>query len=106
MVKEYLQPHYSTVKDKSFPGMLFAVNGCKGERGPIHDMFNYQWKLGTDKPEEQYKDACDCIRYAALEQPVYKAPEPEINQELARLLLANQREETGGALYHGMKMRY
>jgi phage terminase large subunit-like protein len=106
MVKEYLQPHYSTVKDKSFPGMLFAANGCKGERGPIQDMFNYQWKLGTDKPEEQYKDACDCIRYAALEQPAYKAPEPEINQELARLLLANQREETGGALYHGMKMRY
>ena len=24
-VKEYLQPHYSAVKDKSFPGMMFAA---------------------------------------------------------------------------------
>jgi phage terminase large subunit-like protein len=106
MVKEYLKPHYSTVKDKSFPGMMFAENGCKGDRGPIQDMFNYQWKMGTDKPEEQYKDACDCIRYAALEQPVYRKPELEINQELARMLLErDNREHKGNPMYHGLEIR-
>jgi len=105
MVKEYLQPHYSTVKDKSFPGMMFAELGCAGDRGPIYDMFHYQWKLGTDKPEEAYKDACDCIRYAALEQPQYKPPVPEIDQEFARMLLSRQHEDTNGGLFHGMSIR-
>lgn len=76
-VKEYLGQHYSTVKDRSFPAMLFAKQGTKGTRSPWQDMSNYQWKPGTDKPEEQYKDFCDCVRYAALEQPVYKAPQVE-----------------------------
>jgi len=40
-------------------------------------MFNYQWKEGTEKPEEDYKDFCDCVRYAALEQPVYVEPQDE-----------------------------
>jgi len=106
MVKEYLQPHYSTVKDKSFPGMLFAANGCKGERGPIHDLWNYQWKLGTDKPEEQYKDFCDTVRYAALEQPKYKKPETEIDENLARLLIARQNERgDSNPLYYGLSIK-
>jgi hypothetical protein len=106
MVKEYLKPHYSTLKGTSFPGMMFAAEGCKGNRGPIQDMFNYQWKEGTDKPEEQYKDACDCVRYAALEQPVYKAPEQEIDQEFARMLLArDNRAVSANPLYHGLQVR-
>jgi hypothetical protein len=40
-------------------------------------MCNYQYKENKDKPEEEWKDWCDCTRYAALEQPVYKPPEDE-----------------------------
>lgn len=78
-VKEYLANHYSSVKGKSVPAMMFAEEGCKGERSPINDMFNYQWKPGTDKPEESYKDFPDCVRYAALEQPVYEAPRSQMD---------------------------
>jgi phage terminase large subunit-like protein len=105
-VKEYLQPHYSTVKDRSFPGMLFAREGCKGDRGPIQDMTNYMWKEGTDKPEEAYKDMCDCVRYGALEQPVYKPPQREIDPELARLILErDNRAATANPLYIGLQVR-
>lgn len=76
-VKEYLNPHYSAIKDKEFPGMMFAAEGCRGDRGPIQDMFNYRWKEGTEKPEEAFKDFCDTVRYAALEQPLYRIPQPE-----------------------------
>ena len=89
-VKEYLAPHYSSVKDKSFPGMMFAAEGCKGDRGPIQDMSNYAWDEDKDKPKEDYKDMCDTIRYAALEQPVYKRPEPEIDPYLAKMVLERQ----------------
>ena len=73
-VKEYLSPHYSKVKGTEIPGMLFAREGCSGSRSPIQDMLNYRWKEGSDKPEEDYKDFPDCVRYVALEQPVYKSP--------------------------------
>jgi len=73
-VKEYLGPHYSKVKGIEVPGMLFAREGCSGARSPIQDMLNYRWKEGSDKPEEDYKDFPDCVRYVALEQPVYKSP--------------------------------
>lgn len=75
-VKEYLAPHYSAPKDKELPGMQFAAEGCRGDRGPIQDMFNYRWKEGSDKPEESFKDMCDCVRYVALEQPIYEMPKP------------------------------
>lgn len=74
-VKEYLQPHYSKTRDCEFPGMVFARDGCSGKSSPIHDMFNYRWKEGADKPELDFKDFPDCVRYVALEQPVYKSPE-------------------------------
>ena len=73
-VKEYLSPHYSKVKGAELPGMLFAREGCSGSRSPIQDMLNYRWKEGSDKPEEDYKDFPDCVRYVALEQPIYKSP--------------------------------
>ena len=105
-VKEYLGMHYSVVKDKSYPGMMFAEMGCKGDRGPIQDMFNYMWKEGTDKPEEAYKDFCDCVRYTALEQPVYRPPRPEIDADLAALILNKEKNsEAGNPLYIGLSMR-
>ena len=105
-VKEYIAPHYSAVRGKSFPGMMWAKEGCKGDGGPIQHAFNYQWKEGTDKPEEKYKDFCDCFRYAALEQPVYQAPQPEVDPELARRLLAAQEnQETTSALFYGLGVK-
>lgn len=72
-VKEYLVPHYSKVQAREFPGMLFARQGCSGNRSPIQDMSNYRWQEGKDKPEEDFKDFPDCVRYVALEQPLYSA---------------------------------
>lgn len=105
-VKEYLKMHYSAIQGKEFPGMLFASEGCKGERGPIQDMWNYSWEEDKDKPKENYKDFPDCVRYAALEHPVYKAPEPEIDEHLARMLLdrENQKNESN-PLYYGLAVR-
>lgn len=77
VVKEYLKDHYSTSLGKGLPGMVFFKEGCSGSRSPINDMFNYQWKEGTEKPQEEYKDFCDCVRYAALEQPSYVEPQDE-----------------------------
>jgi len=105
-VKEYLKPHYSVVKGKDFPGMMFARNGCKGDKGPIQSMFNYQWKEGTDKPEEDFKDFPDTIRYAALEQPVYKPPVPELDLEFARMILERENfKSPASVLYSGLSMR-
>ena len=86
-VKEYLKPHYSVVKDKEVPGMLFAREGCKGARSPWQDMSNYQWKTGTDKPEEAYKDFADTVRYFALEQPIYKRPEKDMDMRMVKAIL-------------------
>ena len=33
-VKEYLAPHYSVVRGKEFPGMMFAREGTSGDGGP------------------------------------------------------------------------
>jgi phage terminase large subunit-like protein len=105
-VKEYLGLHYSTLRGKSFPGMLWAKNGCKGDRGPIQDIRNYSWKEGTDKPEEGYKDMCDPVRYAALEQPTYRAPQPEIDSEFARMIMERQHIQTDdNPLTYGLVMR-
>ena len=106
MVKEYLMPHFSQVRGASFPGMMFAKEGTKGNRGPWQDMTMYMWKEGSDKPEEDYKDFPDCIRYAALEQPRYDAPKPDIDPELARMLMDRQNQKSEkSALYYGLEMR-
>jgi hypothetical protein len=104
-VKEYLGDHFSVVQGRAFPGLQFFRDGCKGDRGPIQDMQNYQWKAGTDKPEEQYKDGCDCIRYFCLEQPVYEAPRPEIDPEIARLLAGRVGEKGESPLFVGLSLR-
>jgi phage terminase large subunit-like protein len=107
MVKAYLAPHYSALKDKTFPGMMFAAAGCKGDRGPLQDMTNYSWDEDKDKPQEAYKDFCDCVRYAALEQPVYRRPEPEIDPHLAKMIIDRQksRAESESPLLYGLQMR-
>lgn len=99
IVKEYLNAHYSRVKDRAFPALLFARAGCSGERGPTMDMWNYQWKPGTDKPEEAYKDFCDCVRYLALEQPVWRQHE-EVDPLL--LSLNQSKEESYNPLSYGL----
>jgi hypothetical protein len=91
-VKEYLQPHYSAVKSKEIPALLFAEEGCRGERGPTQDLFNYMWRPGTDKPAEEYKDFADTVRYIALEQPVYQPPN-EKNDLIAQFLAARNETE-------------
>ena len=106
MVKEYLNLHYSATRGASFPGMMFARQGCAGDRGPVQDMFNYQWKEHSDKPEEDYKDFPDTIRYFALEQPRYRAPKPEIDQQLARMILDKQTtKESNSTLFYGLAIR-
>ena len=100
-VKEYLKPHYSKIRGKDSPGLVFFENGCKGDRSPIQDMFNYQWKPGTDKPEETYKDFCDCVRYLALEQPVYEAPNEQM--DLIAQLIAARNETDYSPLLYGLR---
>lgn len=79
IVKEYLKVHYSALLGVAKPGMMFAKKGCGNKygpnTGPLHYMFNYQYKDGQSKPEEQYKDWPDTVRYIAMEQPVYRPPE-------------------------------
>lgn len=101
-VKEYLGPHYSTVKAKAVPALMLAAEGCKGDRSPVNDLSNYQWKPGTDKPEEAYKDFCDCVRYLALEQPVYEPPSEKM--DLIAQLLAARNETDYSPLSYGLRV--
>lgn len=104
MVKEYLKPHYSALKGKSFPGMMFAKEGCRGEKGPLQSMFNYQWDLkNPDKPAEAYKDFPDCVRYAALEQPAYIQPESEEVLKI-RALLGDREQKESSPLLYGLRI--
>ena len=68
--------------------MMFAKSSCGGRGKPIHYMTNYQYKEDGDKPEEQYKDWPDCVRYIALEQPIYVSPESQrdVNDMLTKRL--------------------
>jgi hypothetical protein len=79
---------------------MFAAEGCKGDRGPLNDFSNYQWKPGTDKPEETYKDFCDTIRYIALEQPAYEPPNHKM--DLIAQFLAQKNECSYNPLNHGL----
>ena len=36
-------------------------------------MFNYQYKEDADKPDEQFKDFPDIVRYMCMEQPVFSS---------------------------------
>lgn len=98
IVKQYLQPHFSVLQNREFPGMMWAAEGCKGDRGPIQDIFNYRWKEGSDQPEPDFKDFCDCARYAAMEMPRYRPPQPEG-------FMPQVKEETYNPLYHGLSLR-
>ena len=91
IVKEYLKLHKSPLFDMAKPGMLFAREGCGSEGGPIHHMFNYQYKEGKDEPDKEFKDFPDVVRYIALEQPVYTSPESE--QKIIDMM-AKRKEKT------------
>ena len=77
IVREYLKSYYLALKGTSKPGLMFAKQGCSGQHGPIHQMLNYQYKPEADKPEEEYKDYPDIVRYICMEQPVFVSPESE-----------------------------
>jgi hypothetical protein len=77
IVREYLKPYMSTLTGKAKPGLLFAREGCRGAGGPVHQMFNYQYKENADKPEEKAKDCPDIIRYMCLEEPVFVSQEDD-----------------------------
>ena len=106
-VKEYLAPQFSALRGKAFPGMLWAKEGTKGNKGPWQCMQNYQWdEKKQEKPEEEFKDFCDPPRYAALEQPVYKQPQPEIDEAFARMLMDRENiKRPDSALYYGLSVR-
>ena len=100
-VKEYLNNHWSRVKAKEVPALMFAEDGCKGDRSPINDISNYQYKEGAEKPEEAYKDFPDTIRYICLEQPVYQAPNEKM--DLIAQLIAARNESDYHPLQHGLR---
>lgn len=77
VVKEYLRSQYSQLTGQTKPGMMFAKKACGGRGKPIHYMTNYQYKEDASKPEEDYKDWPDCVRYLALDQPVHVSPESQ-----------------------------
>jgi phage terminase large subunit-like protein len=104
-VKEYLRPQLSILRGKEIPGMMFAERGCGGDRGPWQDMSNYSWDVGKDKPQEEFKDFCDCVRYAALEQPQYRRPEPDIDPSIVKSLLDAKKEPAYNAAQYGLVMR-
>lgn len=81
VVREYLKQQYSALIAKTKPGIMFAKSGCGGQGGPIHFMFNYQYKEDKDRPEEKFKDWPDCVRYVALEQPTYRGAVEEKQME-------------------------
>lgn len=93
IVREYLKMHHSTLNNTDKPGLLFAKEGCRGIDGPIHQMFNYQYKEDHDKPEEKYKDFPDVVRYMCMEQPHYMPPEAEA--EVARILENRMKQAIG-----------
>ena len=91
IVREYFKPHHSTLTGTTKPGIMFARDGCRGTGGPIHHVFNYQYKEGHDKPAEDFKDFSDIVRYMALEQPKYSSPEDEVKLVS---ILEKRREKT------------
>ena len=104
-VKEYLRPQFSALRGKEIPGMLFAEQGCSGDRGPWQDMTNYSWEPGKDKPQEAYKDFPDCVRYAALEQISYRQPDPDIDPAIVKSLLDSKKEPAYNPCSYGLSMR-
>jgi hypothetical protein len=79
--------------------MLFARQACRGERGPWEDMTSYQWKQGTEKPEEAFKDFPDTIRYTALEQLTYQEPPKEIDPRVVEFLMEEKKHELQSSGY-------
>jgi len=69
-VRAYLRPQFFKLADREVPGLVF-LDRCRGLDGPIETMRKYRYKVGTDQPEEDYKDWADCVRYLCLFKPKY-----------------------------------
>ena len=74
ITRAYLRPQYFKVAERDMPGLIF-FDRCRGIDGPIESMRKYRYKIGTDQPEEDFKDFCDCVRYVCLSKPKYVDPE-------------------------------
>jgi hypothetical protein len=83
MVKEWLEPKFSTLHNKELPKMMFFKRGCGGEGGPIYQMKRYSYddmgekseKNASPKPKDLHKDFPDTIRYLVMQNPKYHDPE-------------------------------
>jgi hypothetical protein len=78
LVREYMKPYFNKSTGTTKPGIMFAKKGCSGSNGPIHSLFNYQYDPNKDKPEEEFKDFADLVRYVVLEEPRYRQPDSNI----------------------------
>lgn len=70
LVRAYLIPQFHKPIEKEVPGLVF-MERCQGPDSPIEAMLKYRYKIGTDKPDESFKDWMDCARYVCLERPTY-----------------------------------
>jgi hypothetical protein len=70
IVKAYLKKQYYRIYEKEIPGIVF-LERCRGLEGPIESMLKYRYKVGSDTPEDDYKDWADTVRYLCLARPVY-----------------------------------
>ena len=68
ITRDYLRPQYFKIAEKDMPGLVF-FDRCRGMDGPIESMRKYRYKIGTDQPEEDYKDWADTVRYVSLFKP-------------------------------------
>lgn len=75
IVIDYLKLKYFSVGIKQaqeeVPGLVF-LERCRGKGGPIESMLKYKRQTASDKPEEDYKDWCDTVRYLCMLKPTYQ----------------------------------
>lgn len=70
VVKAYLRPQLFKLEEREVPGLVF-FDRCRGLDGPVEAMRKYRYKIDSDKPEEDYKDWADTVRYLASYRPRY-----------------------------------
>ena len=83
VVKQWLEPQFSTLHNKEMPKMMFFRQGCGGPGGPIYQMKRYSYddmgekseKNANPKPKDLHKDFPDCVRYLVMKDPRYMDPE-------------------------------
>jgi len=58
------------LEDADVPGIVF-MDRCRGMDGPIEAMRKYRYKVNVDKPDEEFKDWADAVRYLCTYRPRY-----------------------------------